>query len=106
MRPRGARAPRQAARTRYFTGSAPQHQQGQGRAAPSQDQAGRLGAVPQEAQPTSAPTFWWGITGRGDWTGGAVVEMGMGRFDLEKPERGPSEDTCQEDRELLRGQGW
>lgn len=32
--------------------------------------------------PQSAPTFWWGITGRGDWSGGAVVEMGMGRFDL------------------------
>lgn len=39
-----------------------------------------------------APTFWWGITGNGDWIGGAVVEMGIGRLDLDKPETG--EDVC------------
>lgn len=42
----------------------------------------------------SAPTFWWGITGSGDWIGGAAVEMAMGRLDLEKPETRASEDTC------------
>lgn len=41
-----------------------------------------------------APTFWWGITGSGDWIGGAAVEMGIGRLDLDKPETGPSEDIC------------
>lgn len=45
-----------------------------------------------ESATKSAPTFWWGITGRGDWIGGAAVEMGMGRFDLEKPEMRPHED--------------
>lgn len=42
----------------------------------------------------SAPTFWWGITGSGDWIGGAVVEMAIGRLDLEKPATRPSEDIC------------
>lgn len=50
----------------------------------------RLGVEPATK---SAPTFWWGITGRGDWIGGAAVEMGMGRFDLEKPEMRPREDS-------------
>jgi hypothetical protein len=29
-----------------------------------------------------AGSFWWGITGRGDWIGGAAVEMATGRFDF------------------------
>ena len=41
----------------------------------------------------SVPTFWWGITGRGDWIGGVAMEMGAGRFDLEEPEMRLSEDS-------------
>lgn len=56
-----------------------------------------ISGCPGAQRGQSAPTFWWGITGSGDWTGGAAVETVMGRLDLGEPEMGCSEES---------GPGW